>query len=322
MYLAADIGGTKTLLALGDGGGVRMQRRYDNDAHENPAALIGCFLQEARATGLGAQVAASCLALAGPVGVGTTRARLTNRAWTIDAKRLAQALPIGPVTLVNDFAASAAGIDTLAADEFVTLQQGQPDRNALQLAIGPGTGLGVAACLPHPREGQRVLASEGGHVGFAPANGEQQGLLEFLRVRHGPTSHVSVERVVSGSGLRDCYDYCAGAGPEEIGALAPAEVSARALAASDPHCVRALDLFLAVFGAHAGDMALCFLARGGVYLLGGIVPKLLPRLASGPFLAAFNAKAEHAPLMAAMPVFAVLAEDMALRGALECAIRA
>jgi len=322
MYLAADIGGSKTLLALGDAGGVRFQRRYDNDAHEGPAALIAGFLREAQATGLAAQAAASCLALAGPVGVGATRARLTNRAWSVDAEILAQSLPIGPVTLVNDFAASAAGIVTLGAEEFVTLQEGCAQANGPRLALGPGTGLGVAACLPQPGKPELVLASEGGHIGFAAAGAEQLGLLEFLGARHGQQGqlgHISVERVVSGSGLRDCYDYCAGARPGEVGALTPAEVSARALAASDPQCARALDIFLAVFGAHAGDMALCFLARGGVYLLGGIVPKVLPRLVSGPFLAAFNAKAEHAALAAAMPVHAVLAEDMALRGALASA---
>ena len=325
MHLAADIGGTKTLIALGDHSGVRLQRRYDNDAHAGPAALIACFLQEAAAAGLAAQAAASCLALAAPVAPGATRVRLTNRAWTVDAALLAQALPIGPVTLLNDFAASAAGIVTLSAGEFLTLQEGVPDPGAPRLALGPGTGLGVAACLPYSMEAPRVLPSEGGHVGFAPQDGQQQELLAFLRARQRQTTqpgHVSVERVVSGTGLRDCYDYCVGARPGEIGSLTPAEIGARALAASDAHCMRALDLFLAVFGSFAGDMALCFLARGGVYLLGGMVPKLLPRVISGPFLAAFNDKSEHAALAAAMPVVAVLAEDLALRGALASATRA
>lgn len=323
MYLAADIGGTKTLLALGDAQGIAWQRRYDNDAYDGAAALLAAFLAEASRETKLRPLRAACLALAGPVGSNAREARLTNRAWIIDATALASRLPLGSVSLLNDFAASAAGIATLAADETVNLQPGQAEAGALRLALGPGTGLGVAACLPQAGGPDRILASEGGHVGFAPADPEQQGLLEFLRRRHGNARHVSVERIVSGNGLRDCHDYCVGSDPRTLGSLTPAEVSARALDASDPQCVRALDLFLAVFGAHAGDMALSFLARGGVYLIGGIVPKILPRLVSGPFLAAFNDKAEHAALAAAMPVHAVLAEDMALRGALAhaCATR-
>ena len=318
MFLAADIGGTKTLLALGDAGGICWQRRYDNDSFDGPLALLATFLDEARTGAGSAPILGSCLALAGPVDVGARQARLTNRPWTVDAATLARQLPIGPVSLLNDFAASAAGIGTLAPAEYLTLQPGRTENAAPRLALGPGTGLGVAACLPPAG----ILASEGGHVAFAPADAEQQDLLAFLRLRHG-LRHIGVERVVSGVGLRDCYDYCAGARPEAIGKLTPAEVSQRALAAADPQCVRALDIFLAVFGAFAGDLALCFLARGGVYLLGGIVPKVSPRLAAGPFLAAFNDKGEHAPLAATMPVHAVLAEDMALRGALAqaCASR-
>ena len=316
MFLAADIGGTKTLLALGDSQGVSLRRRYDNDAFADPQALIAQFLSDARAAGAVAPLRATCLALAGPVANGASRARLTNRAWAVDATTLSSHLPLGPVSLLNDFAASAAGIATLTDGEFVTLQAGEADSGALRLALGPGTGLGVAACLPLATRQEIILASEGGHVGIAPADAEQQGLLDFLRLRHSHARHVSVERIVSGTGLRDCYDYCVGAAPLESGPLSPAEVSSRALAASDPYCVLALDLFLAVFGSFAGDMALSFLAQGGVYLLGGIVPKVLPRLVSGPFLAAFNDKAEYRTLATAMPVHAVLAEDMALRGAL------
>ena len=317
MFLAADIGGTKTIVALGDAGGIRFQRRLGNDDHAGPAALIASFLQEAQAAGLQPRVEASCLALAGPVPDGARCAALTNRDWQVDATDLERKLPLGPVALLNDFAAGAAGIASLQPSELVALQAGTADAAAPRLAVGPGTGLGVALALPQKAGPDRILASEGGHVGFAPADAAQQGLLDFLRRQTG--GHVSAERVVSGSGLQQCYRYCVAAQPDAP-ALDQAEISARALAGSDLHCMRALDLFLAVFGAHAGDMALCFLARGGVFLLGGIVPKILPRLRDGPFLAAFGAKAEHAPLMAAMPVHAVLAEDIALRGALAIAV--
>ena len=321
MYLAADIGGTKTLLALGGPGGPHFQRRYENDAHSSPEALIASFLGEARDHGLVAPLRGSCLALAGPVGPGARQASLTNRPWHLDADYLAQTLPLGPVSLLNDFAAGAAGISTLAAAELVSLQAGQALAGAPRLVVGPGTGLGVAALLPNATGQELVLPSEGGHVGFAPADAEQQGLLDYLRQQVGLKGHIGVERIVSGPGLRLCHRYCLGA---EVGELSSAEITARALAGSDPACARALDLFLAIFGGFAGDMGLCFLAQGGVYLAGGIVPKVLPRLISGPFLAAFRAKSKQGDLLAATPVFAVLAEDITLRGALAtaCAIGA
>lgn len=318
MFLAADIGGTKTLIALGDQGGVRFQRRILNDDHPGVAALIGAFLREAAVAGFPAAFEGSCLALAGPVAPGGDRARLTNRPWEVDATQLSRTLPLGPVVLLNDFAASAAGIATLGAEESLILQTGDPRPDSPRLLLGPGTGLGVAAWLPGADDGGKVLASEAGHIGFAPANREQQALLAYLAERHG---RITVERIVSGQGLTLCHQFCADTGGGANAALAPAEISRRALAGDDPVSTRALDLFLAVFGAFAGDMALSFLARGGVFLAGGIVPKILPRLVTGPFLTAFNDKAEHADLAAAMPVVAVRSEDLALRGALATACR-
>jgi len=308
VFLAADIGGTKTLVALGDEGGVRFRRRFLNDDHSGAAALIGAFLREAAAAGLPAAAEGSCLALAGPVAAGGGRARLTNRPWEVDAEQLARALPLGPVSLLNDFAASAVGIATLGAEERLVLQAGEPCPGSPRLVLGPGTGLGVAALL----DGGDILASEAGHIGFAPANREQRDLLAYLAQGHG---RVTVERIVSGPGLALCHQFCGDANAT----LAPAEISRRALAGDDPVSARALDLFLAVFGAFAGDMALSFLARGGIFLAGGIVPKILPRLIDGPFLAAFNDKAEYAALAAAMPVVAVRSEDLALQGALATA---
>ncbi len=319
MFLGADIGGTKTLLALGDASGPRWQRRYDNDAHASPAALLAGFLRDAAAAGFDSPPAATCLALAGPVASGAASASLTNRAWTIDAAALGQTLALGKITLINDFAAGAAGIATLRPEEWLTLQEGQADPRAARLAVGPGTGLGVAAVVPQAAGPDLVLASEGGHVGFAPNDDEQLGLLHFLRSRRGRVGHIGVELIVAGPGLRDCYAYCAGIDDPAAALPSSAQISERALAQTDPQCARALDLFLAIFGAFAGDMALCFLAHGGVYLLGGIVPKVLPRLLAGPFLAAFRSKSKHGALLAQMPVRAVLAEDIALRGALAVA---
>ncbi len=316
MFLAADIGGTKTLVALGDQAGIRYQTRFLNDDYAGPAALIEIFLRNAREAGWPARAEQSCLALAGPVPPGGGSARLTNRAWQINAQELSRTLPLGPVRLINDFVASAAGIATLGAGECLTLQQGKADLAAPQLAIGPGTGLGVAARLPGAAGAGQVMASEGGHVGYAPTDAKQRAFLDFLAHRH---ARVSVERIVSGAGLVECHQFCSREAGRAMLPIAPAEITGGALAGGDPVCARALDLFLAVFGAFAGDMALCFLSRGGVFLVGGIVPKILPRLITGPFLAAFNDKAEHVELAAAMPIVAVLSEDLALRGALATA---
>ncbi len=320
MFLAADIGGTKTLIALGDQAGIRFQQRILNDDHAGPTTLIAAFLRSAQEAGWPAEVEQTCLALAGPVPPGATSAHLTNRDWLIDGTELNRTLAIGPVRLQNDFVASAAGISTLTPAECVTLQAGEAapaSGSGCQLVIGPGTGLGVAACLPGTGAGAvGIMASEAGHLGFAAAGKEQRDFLEFLAQRHG---RVTVERIVSGSGLVECREFCSSNEGERT-TISPAEITRRALAGGDPACARALDLFLAIFGAFAGDMALCFLSRGGVFLVGGIVPKILPRLSTGPFLAAFNDKAEHAGIAAAMPIVAVLAEDLGLRGALATAL--
>src|SRR6266581_4524150 len=282
MHLAADIGGTKSLIALAEGGRIVYQRHYFNDGYASLPALLAAFLADAGSAGHEGAARNSCLAVAGPVA--GSRARLTNRPWEADAEALAAALPLGEVLLVNDFVATAAGLPTLEVKDLRPLQAGDFDAAAPRLVLGPGTGLGVAAWLP----GGRVVASEGGHVGFAPADEEQRELLRFL-APHG--ERVSAERIVSGPGLAECHRYCSGGAR-----LDPAEIT---------RC------------AFAGDMAMAFIARGGVHLAGGIVPKVLPRLGSGGFLAAFNAKAEHTGLAAAMPVSAVLCDDLPLRGALE-----
>jgi glucokinase len=311
MYLAADIGGTKSLIALVDEREVVFQGRYANDDHGSVAALLAGFVAEAELAGHRTVAMRTCLAIAGPVA--GARARLTNRPWQVDAAALGAALPLGEVILVNDFAATAAGLPTLAAADCQVLQTGRGDPAAARLVLGPGTGLGVAAWLPDG-DGGRVIASEGGHVAFAPGDEEQQALLRHLAAKRG---RVNVEALVSGPGLAACHDFCRGA--TSGATLEPAEIARRALQGSDADCVRALDLFLRIFGAFAGDMALTFLARGGVFLAGGIVPKILPRLGAGGFLAAFTAKAEHANLAASFPLHAVLCEDLGLRGAIAIA---
>lgn len=314
LILGADVGGTKSLLEARAGGTRLLQRRYENDAYTSFDAVLDDFLRELRRTCLGV-IERACLAVAGPIaGAGTTqRATITNRpGWQLEAGSLAQRHGLAQVVLVNDFAAVAYGLDALAARERVCLQAGQPVADGLRLALGPGTGLGVAALIDG-----RVIASEGGHLAFAPWDTESLALWRFLG---GEQRRVSNEAVISGAGLLACYRYCVqatqGVAPD---VAAPAIVVKRALDEHDPVARRALELFARCFGSIAGDLALAFLPRGGVYLAGGITARVLPALQDSGFLERFTAKAGHAGLVATLPVHAVLAEDVGLRGALTVA---
>ena len=304
LVLCGDIGGTKTLLAIaaldGDRLDVVFERRYADRDFAAFADLVRAFRDEARASVVGA-----CLGVAGPIE--GRRVAVTNFPWEIDAAAL-EAILGAPVALVNDFVAAAHGIDLLPPDDVATLQAGEPEPRAPQVVIGAGTGLGVAYRV---WQGDRyaVIGGEGGHGGFAPANERQASLWRAL---HAELGRVRAEHVVSGPGLVRIHDFLRdGRGdprsPEEI-ASSP-----------DPVARAAVDLFLECFGAVAGDHALAILARGGVFLAGGIAPRLLPRLASGPFLAAFNAKGPHASLMAGFPVKVVVNERLGLLGAAKLA---
>lgn len=304
LQLGADIGGTKTLLGLALAGEVLVHRRYANADFSDFSALLAAFLTETQTDPL--LIAGGCLALAGPIADGGRQAALTNLPWSIDVDDLSRRFGLPPLRLANDFAAAALGAVTASAAYRVTLQAGDALDVAPRLVIGAGTGLGMAIVLP--RDGQwRIIPGEGGHVAFAPADDRQQALWAFLRTRH---ERVTWERVVSGSGLVAIHEFSAGV------ALSAEEIATRALASADGHERRSLDLFLAAYGAFAGDMALTCLPRGGVFLAGGIAAKLVPALQHGEFLAAFNAKAEHAALVARMPIYVATDPLLGLHGAL------
>lgn len=308
--LGADIGGTKTLIEARAGQRCLLRRRYENDDFADFDDLLTRYLHELRGAE-SAPVDSACLAVAGPVAAQAVT--LTNRpAWRLDATALGVRHGFARCTLVNDFAAVAAGIDTLEAGDTVCLQQGAPQAGATRVALGPGTGLGVAALA----DGQ-VLASEGGHTGFAPFDEETLGLWRLLG---GHRQRVTNEQVISGPGLVACYRYRLQARQGDPGpTVAPATVVRLAQADGDAAAREALALFARCFGAVAGDFALAFLARGGVYLAGGVTAHVLPALQAPGFIAAFNAKGGHAALAASIPVHAVLATDIGLRGALALA---
>jgi glucokinase len=228
---------------------------------------------------------------------------------------------------VNDFAAAAYGIDMLQADDLTTLQQGDPQPRGPQVVMGAGTGLGVAYRI-WAGGGYTVVSGEGGHFGFAPADALQVDLWRTLREQFG---RVIVEHVVCGRGLVRIYEFlhAANAAAESATVRAAmaeedpaAAIAYHALEGDDALSRRALDLFLECYGGAAGDYALTVLARGGVYIAGGIAPKLFPRMRSGPFIAAFNAKGVYADLASRFPVHVVMNPRLGLYGAARLAAAA
>lgn len=307
--LAGDVGGTKTLLGIAREGAPLTHRRYANADFPDFTALLAAFLADAGSPA--AAIHGACLALAGPIADDGRSARLTNLPWLIDADALGARFGIPAPRLVNDFAAAAMGAVTAGPADLVTLQSGEPLPGAPRLVVGAGTGLGMAIVLPEDG-GWRIVPGEGGHVAFAPADAEQARLRDHLAAGHG---RVTWERVVSGPGLAAIAGF--------LGApdLAPEEVVARAATSPGGAEARALAIFLDAYGAFAGDMALACLARGGVFLAGGIAARLLDMLPASGFVAAFNAKAEHAAIAARMPVHIATDPLLGLKGAFALALR-
>jgi len=323
VILAADIGGThaRFLLARTEGVGL--------DVVDDATLLVGDYAtveDAARAfiarTGT-LSIARACLAVAGPIEHRT--ARLTNAPWRIDAGGFGAELGIPVVDLCNDFEAAAFGLDAVPASARITLQPGNPDRDLesgpdqRRLLIGAGTGLGVAYVLGSG-EGVRIVAGEGGHVAFAPADDEQSDLHSWLRPGLG---RVTAEHVLSGTGLVRLYSFVSrhrGALRDDV-AREGASAVARLHAAGDVDAVHALRLFTSIFGAVAGDHALAVLALGGVFIGGGIAPRFRDAFSGGAFMQAFRSKGAHAHLMARMPVVLLCDDRLGLRGAAIRALR-
>jgi len=315
MVLAGDVGGTKTLLAVFDTAAMTIVRETTLPSRELESleSAVEAFL-------LGApriKVDGGCTGVAGPVMDG--RCVATNLPWVVDERHLAAAAG-APVKLINDLEATAHGVLTLPADKFLVLQAGTPEPEGNVALIAAGTGLGQALVV-RDGQGYRVVPSEGGHASFAPADELQVDLLRSLRVEFG---HVSWERLLSGPGLANIYHFL----QARLGHAAPDWLRARlqredpgavigevALAGRDPVCVEALDLFVSIYGAQAGNLALETLALGGLVVGGGIAPKIKTKLADGRFMAAFRAKGRMEPLLASMSVKAALEPRAGLLGA-------
>jgi len=317
VILAGDVGGTKTALALFElrDGALVLEREATLPSREFPTFedAVARFLDG----GARPAVEAACFGVAGPVVNG--RSVTTNLPWQLDEATLAASLPARRVRLLNDLEATGYGVLTLPPTALEPLQRGAARRGNMVL-IAAGTGLGEALLI---WDGQRhlVVASEGGHVDFAPRTDLETELLRFLRKELG---RVSYERVLSGPGLYNVYRFLRDTGgvPEpswlhdRIATGDPsAVVSEVGLAGGHPLCVQALDLFVSVYGAEAGNLALKALAVGGVFVGGGIAPKIRAKLADGTFVTAFCDKGRFAELMASIPVSLMLEPRTALLGA-------
>ena len=313
MILAGDVGATKILLEVGEIRRDRwepvLDRRYSTPEAENFSRVLEQFLDECSSAGVKG-VEAAAIGVAGVPQA--NKVNMTHHAWSVDGDAIARRFSIPRVTVVNDLAATANGIDLLPAEEIVTIQPGEPSRDDPRLVIGVGTGLGIAYLIPDGKGGYRELPGEGGHAGFAPATPAQ---LELWHAIFRTRGRVSAEDVVSGRGLPRIHACLRGV-PGEV---AEAEQVTGAAQAGDSCAIAALDLFSECLGNIAGDHALSLLARGGVYLCGGVIAKVLPTLNKDRFREAFCAKSPHSALLMKIPVMAAASERAAILGAAKIA---
>lgn len=315
MLLAGDVGGTKTLLGLFERGDRRpvplTSYSYATNAYESFGAILDAFIRDFGGT---LEVEAAAMGVAGPV-VGN-RARLTNIPWDIAVDDVSAHLNARHVRLLNDLEAMAMSIDVLAPDEVAVLQQGVPRDDGNAAVIAAGTGLGQAYLH---RVGGRLLpvASEGGHADFAARTDRELELVRMLRDLYG---RAEVEHVLSGPGLLNLHRFTHRGGQcgvlQDDAALdTPALVSQAGLTGRCQGCADALRMFVSAYGAEAGNLALRGVATSGLFVGGGIAPKILPALGNGSFMEAFVAKAPMHELLAKVPVKVILSADAGLIGA-------
>lgn len=315
--LAGDIGGTKALLALYESSGQELvlvkEGKFISRDYESLESLIEEFIGKDKL-----KLEAACLGIPGPVLDGASKT--TNLPWLVSEKSLASFLRINEVYLLNDLEATAHGIQLLGREQLLTLNHGEAEEHGNIALIAAGTGLGQAAMLWDGAR-YRVMASEGGHGDFAPRDELEMALLRYLLTLK---KRVSYERVLSGPGLVNIYNFLKTSGYAEENWLSEVltasedqakTISQTALEGKSELCVKALDVFAGVYGAQAGNLALTFKAMGGVYVCGGIAPKIAAKLADGTFVAAFKDKGRLSPLVAAAPVRIVMNPKTALLGA-------
>jgi glucokinase len=322
--LAGDIGGTKTSLGVVDIGATRLSlirhARYPSRDHPSLESVLRAFLHD-----VSGKFSAAAFGVAGPVREG--RAFVTKLPWRIEERRLGRLLELpGRVRLVNDFVAASLGLPYLPPASLAVLARGRPEPGGPIGLIGAGTGLGQAALLPIGGA-YEPSASEGGHADFGPRSPREDALLRFVRSRHG---RVSRDRLLSGEGLRLIYEFLRrqrrGRESAEVrralkGEDPAAVISRFGLAGKDRLCADALAMFVSIYGSEAGNLALQYKATGGVFIAGGIAPKILPALRRGGFLRAFRSKPPLEASLRKIPVRVVREPELGLYGAAAAAYR-
>jgi glucokinase len=330
MLLAGDIGGTKTNLALyaskEDLRTPIREAKFPSARYATLAALVHDFLVQVDLPS-DTKIERAVFGVAGPVVEG--KAKITNLPWRMEEQQLQQALNIASVSLLNDLAATAQAIPLLKANDLLTLNEGKPEKHGTIGVIAPGTGLGEAM-LTWDGAHYRVHPSEGGHSDFAPTNAFEVGLLVYM-LEHMP--HVSYEHVCSGIGLPNIYAYLKESGmfkepdwltEEMVKAADKSPVIVNTAMVTDETdaedrmaaiCEATVNAFVSILGAEAGNLALKTLANGGVYIGGGIPPRILPFLQKGDFFRAFTNKGRFSDMLSALPVHVILNPKIALIGA-------
>jgi glucokinase len=310
LILAGDVGATKILLEVGefrsDRWQVKLAKRYSTHDVDNFQALLTSFLGEwNQVRAKGERITGAGFGVAGPAT--GNKVKMTHRPLTVDGDAIAERMLIPKVRVVNDLAAAARGLDALGPRDFVTIQSGKAAPGEPRVVLGVGTGLGVAYLVPKD-DGYEIIPGEAGHTGFAPATYAQAQLWQSIFTHHG---RVAAEDVVSGMGLANIHAHVQHATDQTISADWLIEQSA----AGDSAAASALDLFVECLGNVAGDHALAVMARGGVYLTGGVIARLHPRIREGRFSEAFCAKGVHSATMMKIPVKAVTSDRVVVLGA-------
>jgi glucokinase len=317
LILAGDVGGTKTHLALFSWRADKLKSEFEKTFSSKEYSGLEPLLREFLATNE-YSVNRACIGIAGPVVEG--KVKTPNLPWLVDAAKVAEAVKLRAVSLVNDLEAAAYGIFTLEPHEFLCLNEGVARRPGNKALIAAGTGLGQTI-LYDDGHNYHPLASEGGHADFAPRDEAEIELLRYLIPKFG---HVSYERVLSGPGIFNIYSFLKDSGldepswfTEKISASSDpsAMISQAALAGEPKICVRVLDMFIAVYGAEAGNLALRGKAIGGIYIGGGIAPKIQAKLREQTFMSAFIDKGRYKEFLSSIPVYVILNDKAALRGA-------
>lgn len=313
MILAGDIGGTNTRLAFFEGTKLVAEEKFPSKDHKSLEEIVQIFLKSQKH-----QVSKACFGVAGPVVDGKCKA--TNLPWLVDVLNLRGVCGTCSVFLLNDLETKAYGIRVLKEEEIFVLHKGDPTQKGNQALIAAGTGLGEAG-LYFDGKDHHPFSCEGGHADFAPRNELEIELFYFLKKK---LKHLSYERIVSGPGIHLLYRFLTEMGkenesPEVRKAMKneppPLVISKMAAKIKDPACVRAIEWFLSLYGAEAGNLALKMMSLGGFYIGGGIAPNLIEEMKSGEFLSSFMSKGRFQPLLESMPIYVILNDDASLLGA-------